>query len=193
VTGLAPAIGGLLGALGGALWLIEFAGAGQTAVSVPLLVYPLLFGSALTGLTLLPGVRPSAAGRLRALAIAAALGSALAYLGSVLVGDESGLAYAGWLAFVGGLIALSVIALAFGIAHVRRVGLRGIAWLAIIASLAPVVVAGIGLVYKSLTGWWVTDPELIRIGEVAAAVSIGGGWLVLGVGIVVTSLISSRR
>ncbi len=185
-------LGGVLGAIGGGLWLLEFGGADQSPLSPPLWLFPLLFGATVVALTGLDGSRPGVAHWLRVAAIVVAMASSLGLITSEIVATESAVAYAGWLVFVAGLVGLSALVLGFGLAHARRPGLRGIAWLAIVVSLAPLAFAGIGFAYKALTGWWVTDPGLIRIGEVVAALSIGGGWLVLGVGITLRSLISSR-
>ena len=192
VRPLPVVLGGVLGAIGGGLWLLEFAGGGQSRFSTPLWLFPLLFGATVVALTGLDGARTTLARRLRIAAIMVAMVSSLGLLTSEIVATESSFAYAGWLVFVIGLIGLSALVLGFGLAHARRTGVRGIAWLAIVVSLAPLAFAGIGFAYKALTGWWVTDPGLIRIGEVVAALSIGGGWLLLGLGITLHTLISSR-
>jgi hypothetical protein len=189
----AVVLGGVLGAIGGGLWLLEFFGRGSSPVSASLWLFPLLFGASVVALTGLEGARPSVARRLRIAAIVLAAASSLGLVTTEIVLTESAIAYAGWLVFVGGLIGLSALVLAFGIAHLRPSSVRGIAWLAIVVSLAPLAFAGIGLAYKVITGWWVTDPGLIRIGEVVAALSIGGGWLLLGLGVTLRSLISSPR
>ena len=193
----APAVGGgAAAAVGGGLWLVlfggELAGIAVPASGSALWAFPLLFGAGTVGIYSLPGARPALAAWARPVAIGIAGLSTLALLGAGLAPSDSPMAYAGWLGFVGGIFALLVLVLVFGLGHRGRAEVREIAAFATAVAVAPVVFLLAVLGYKLATGWWVTDPTLIAIGQAAAAVLIGGGWLLLGLGTVRQALISSR-
>jgi len=187
-----PVTGGALAAVGGLLWLGGFLDTDEGPTAIPLALFPLLFGAGVVGLGSIPGARPDVSRRVCVAAVGAGILSSLALAVSENVAAESWLAYAGWLAFVGGLVGLWALVIAFGVAHLRTSQLRGIARLALLVGVSPLSFTALGIGYKALTGWWVTDPDLIRIGEVTAALVIGGGWLILGCGIAIRALISSR-
>ena len=187
-----PVTGGALAAVGGLLWLGGFVDTDEGPTAIPLALFPLLFGAGVVGLGSIPGAQPDLARRVRVGAVGAGVVSSLALLVSESVAAESWLAYAGWLVFVGGLVGLWGLVIAFGVAHLRSSQLQGIARLAVLVGVSPLAFTAFGIGYKALTGWWVTDPDLIRIGEVTAALVIGGGWLILGCGIAIRALISSR-
>jgi len=187
-----PVTGGALAAVGGLLWLGGFLDTDEGPTAIPLALFPLLFGAGVVGLGSIPGARPDVSRRVCVAAVGAGILSSLALAVSENVAAESWLAYAGWLAFVGGLVGLWALVIAFGVAHLRTSQLRGIARLALLVGVSPLAFTALGIGYKALTGWWVTDPDLIRIGEVTAALVIGGGWLILGCGIAIRALISSR-
>ena len=186
-----PVTGGVLASVGGLLWLGGFLDTDDGPTAIPLALFPLLFSAGVVGLGSIAEARPDVSRRVRVAAIAAGILSSFALVVSENVAAESWLAYAGWLVFVGGLVGLWALVIAFGVAHLRT-SLRGIAWLALIVGVSPLAFTALGIGYKTLTGWWVTDPDLIRIGEVTAALVIGGGWLILGCGIAIRALISSR-
>ena len=187
-----PVTGGVLASVGGLLWLRGFLDTDEGPTAIPLALFPLLFGAGVVGLGSIPGARPNVSRWVRVAAVAAATAASVALVVSENVAAESWLAYAGWLVFVGGLVGLWALVIAFGMAHLRTPRLSGIARLAVLVGVSPLAFTALGFGYKALTGWWVTDPDLIRIGEVTAALVIGGGWLILGCGIAIRALISSR-
>jgi hypothetical protein len=148
--------GGAAAALGGGLWLVVFGGE-LAGIAVPasgwlLGVFPLLFGAGTVGLFSLPGARPELVSWARPVAVAIAAVAALALVGSGLAPGESPLAYAGWLAFVGGIFLLLLLVLVFGLGHRGRPDVRHLAAFATAVALAPVVFLFAGLAYKLATG-----------------------------------------
>ena len=180
-------LAGVLAAIAGVAWVALF-GADAFELRTPemgglLWAFPLAFGAGAVALYqggasagLVDRVGSTLGGVL-------AVASGLAYLG-VLVSADDAQAYIGWLAYVLGIVLLFGLVLLYGVVHVRRPEDRDAAAVtALVASGPPFAFLAMILGYKLATGWWVTDPSLISIGQLGSAILIGGGWLALGIAI----------
>lgn len=103
----------------------------------------------------------------------------MAMTGHVIAGIlpwEHPLAYAGWFLFVVGVVSVSAGLLVLGV--VTRTAIL------IAIPLLPVIYLAAGLALKLAVGWWISDPGLQALGEIGAALTIGAGWVILGVAMI---------
>jgi len=167
--------------LGGMLWALW--SAGFIDFLDPLLwILPPLFAAGVVGLYAGYSER---FGRLRRSGIAVALVAGALSVSGLIVGAaldavSATLAYAGWLVFLLGILALFADLVLFGVAAIRRRAPLRWRVVPLVVGMLPITFLGAIMLYKALSGWWVADESLIRLGEVGSAVVIGGGWVVLG-------------
>lgn len=174
-------VSGLVTMLGGVLWVLWSADF-VDFLDPALWILPPLFAAGVVGLY---AGHARHSGRLRKSGIVIALaagGLSVAGLvgGAALDAVNATLAYAGWLVFLLGSLVLFADLVLFGVAAIRTNAPPRWRIVPLVVGIMPVIFFGVIMLYKALSGWWVTDEGLIRFGEVGAAVVIGGGWSVLG-------------
>jgi hypothetical protein len=176
-------LGATASALGAIGWLLLF-GPGAAGVELTWLdglmwAFPLAFG---LGTIALHAGGGRGLNRVAAwTAGSVAITSAVSLLAGSLLVTGGVAAYAAWLGFVGGIAVLCGLVVVYGVRHRRDPGDRQVARVAIVAGGLPFAFLLMILGYKVATGWWVTDPGLIAVGSLGAAVLVGGCWLALGV------------
>lgn len=100
--------------------------------------------------------------------------------GAALDAVNATLAYAGWLVFLLGILILFADLVLFGIAAIRTQAPLRWRVVPLIVGMLPIIFLGGIMLYKALSGGWVTDENLIRFDEAGSAIMIGGGWSVPG-------------
>lgn len=177
-------IGGTASAVGAVAWLVVF-GQGTDGGRVPVLeslmwAFPLAFG--LGTIALYGGIhRRLDRVAAWAAAVVAVLSALSLLVGSIVTRGVGTAAYVAWLGFVGGIVVLCGLAVAYGVRHRNDRTGGNLARIVLVAAGLPFAFLLLILAYKVATGWWVTDPTLVEIGTIGAAVLVGGAWLVIGI------------